>query len=104
MTDKTKYTLTFLGGALVGAGIGILFAPKPGKETREDVKRKLGEFSQKGKELLAKGKVVLNQQKEQIGAAYVAGKEAYVEAGKEFTRPTNGPIRQRELHREKVGA
>ena len=28
----------FLAGAAVGAGLGILFAPKSGKETREDIK------------------------------------------------------------------
>jgi gas vesicle protein len=105
MTDKSKYTLTFLAGAAVGAGLGILFAPKPGKETREDVKKKLGEIGQKGKELLAEGKEVIQQQKVQLSAAIDAGKDAYNEAGKEFNRPvaqTNG-IKVRELHREKVG-
>lgn len=103
MTDKTKYALTFLGGAAVGVGIGLLFAPKPGKETREDVKKKLAEFKEKGQEWLAKGKDALVQQKEQLGAAYVAGKEAYIEAKQEFVKPANGPIKHRELHREKVG-
>lgn len=30
--------LMFVGGAVLGAVAGLLFAPKPGKETREDIK------------------------------------------------------------------
>lgn len=33
----------FLGGALVGAGLGVLFAPKSGKETRSELKKKFEE-------------------------------------------------------------
>lgn len=31
------YALTFLGGTLVGAISGVLFAPKEGKETRQKI-------------------------------------------------------------------
>ena len=34
----------FLAGIGIGAGLGILFAPKSGKETRDDLKRKLDDF------------------------------------------------------------
>ena len=34
----------FLLGAGIGLGLGILFAPKSGKETREDLKKSLQEF------------------------------------------------------------
>ena len=34
----------FLAGLGLGAGLGILFAPKSGKETREVLKNKLDEF------------------------------------------------------------
>ena len=32
-----SYVLTFLGGTLVGAVSGVLFAPKEGKETRQKI-------------------------------------------------------------------
>lgn len=81
MSDKTKFALTFLGGAAVGVGIGLLFAPRPGKETRAQVKKWIEDKTEKGKELWAKGKEQLAQQKEQLGAALDAGKKAYYEAG-----------------------
>ena len=31
-------TFLFIGGAVLGAVAGILFAPKPGRETRKEVK------------------------------------------------------------------
>ena len=31
-------------GGLIGAGIGILFAPKSGRETRDDIARKADEL------------------------------------------------------------
>lgn len=43
----------FLAGAAVGAGLGILFAPKSGKETRADIKKKLDEIVAQAKELKA---------------------------------------------------
>lgn len=47
-----KKTVAALGvGATVGAGLGILFAPKSGKETREELKTKITELRNKVKEL-----------------------------------------------------
>jgi len=43
-----KKTVAALGvGAAVGAGLGVLFAPKSGKETREELKNKIAELRNK---------------------------------------------------------
>jgi gas vesicle protein len=80
--------LSFFIGGLVGAGIALLLAPKPGKETREkikelaeDVKKKAESYAEqiKGKVTTAveKGKEILEEKKSIIATAVEAGKEAY---------------------------
>lgn len=53
-------TGTFIGGLLTGAVIGgvvaLLFAPKSGKETREDLKQKLDEYGKEVEKIKAKAK------------------------------------------------
>ncbi len=46
--DKKKSGFgKFLAGAAIGAGLGILFAPKKGSETRQELKEKLDELANK---------------------------------------------------------
>lgn len=41
-SDKLVPALALFGaGVLVGVGLGLMLAPKPGRELREDVKKKL---------------------------------------------------------------
>lgn len=44
MSNKKSGLGKFLTGLGLGAGLGILFAPKSGEETRKDLKSKLDEF------------------------------------------------------------
>lgn len=41
----------FLAGAVVGAGLGVLFAPKKGIETRRELKAKIDELIEKAKNI-----------------------------------------------------
>lgn len=51
MADRTENFITglFIGG-VIGAAVGILFAPKSGKELREDIEGKTDELLAKAKE------------------------------------------------------
>ena len=52
--SKKKGFGKFLIGAGIGAGLGLLFAPKKGSETRRDLKIKMDELVEKAKGLDAK--------------------------------------------------
>ncbi len=77
----------FLGG-LIGAGVALLLAPKPGRETREKIKEFAGEAREKAEEVIdqvkgkvttavEKGKELYEEKKSIVATAIEAGKEAY---------------------------
>ncbi len=83
--SKVSYFMVGLG---IGALVGILFAPKSGEETREYLtkkaeegreyaQRKARELRERADDLIERGKEVAVRQKESIGAAVDAGREAY---------------------------
>lgn len=49
--SKKKTVATLAAGAAIGAGLGMLFAPKKGSELRKDLKAKLDELVGKVKEI-----------------------------------------------------
>lgn len=44
MSNKKSGLGKFLAGIGIGAGLGILFAPKSGEETRRELKKKIDDF------------------------------------------------------------
>ncbi|MBI5397597.1 MAG: YtxH domain-containing protein [Verrucomicrobia bacterium] len=76
--------VAFMAGMLVGAGLGLLYAPQSGKETRKLIAKKAEELKDEAEEIiddtLEKSKKALREKKDQFDAALEAGKEAMVEA------------------------
>jgi gas vesicle protein len=87
--------LSFLLGALSGAALAILFAPRSGRETREMLGEKLRETAERGRRLgeqaLEKGREAaqdasgyldrqresLEKRRDRLAAAVEAGRQAY---------------------------
>lgn len=100
MADENKLPYFFLGLG-IGVAVGILFAPKSGQETRDFLKVKADEgkdyLKNRGESvyesaegLVEKGKSAIGRQKEQLGAAVEAGKQAYREAVAQGSKPGEG--------------
>jgi gas vesicle protein len=80
--------LGFFIGGLVGAGVALLLAPQPGKETRQKIKELADEAKEKAAKYadevkskvtstVEKGKELVEEKKSLITTAVEAGKEAY---------------------------
>lgn len=105
MADDRRDDLNFLGalglltiGAIIGAGVALLLAPKTGEETREllrergtDLARKaqergsefarraqesMGEAQTRAQEYLGRGREVVEEKSAQLRAAFEAGRSA----------------------------
>jgi gas vesicle protein len=81
----------FVAGLGLGALVGILYAPKSGRETREQLMSGLDDgreyltnrgrdASQQMRQWVDKGKDVVGRQRDQINSAFEAGRQAYREA------------------------
>jgi gas vesicle protein len=86
-TNRWKHPVTALCiGIGVGAVLGILFAPKSGDETREDllegVTEGMDEVSAKSAKIARGARRLVNQTREQVEEAIKAGTEAYRDAAR----------------------
>ena len=79
--NSGETVLAFLLGGVVGAAIGILLAPASGEETRRKIGDWVDESRKKARDFVEKERDVLRSKKEQVSAAWEAGKRAYHDAG-----------------------
>jgi gas vesicle protein len=86
--------LWFLAGLGVGAAVGVLYAPKSGRETRESiltaaeesrevVQERARKYKEQAQEWADRGKDVIAQQKDNIRSAFEAGRQAYRDASQD---------------------
>ena len=71
--------LPFLAGGIVGAGLALLLAPKPGKEMRADIRRIATNTKDRVAVAVARGKELYDEGKATVAGAIEAGKTAYVQ-------------------------
>jgi gas vesicle protein len=71
--------VTFLAGGLVGAGLALLFAPKPGKELRKDIADIAADAREKAAEIVDQGKDLYEDKVTSLKNALSAAKTAYIE-------------------------
>lgn len=96
MSDRDNSLLVFLVGAVVGATVALLYAPKTGKETRahlkkltEDLVEDAGEVGIKIKQ---KGKKFVEEGKSKVSELVEKGKEKYSKTFKKQEEPTEEVI------------
>jgi gas vesicle protein len=66
----------FAGGALVGAGLALLYAPQTGKETREMLYKKTRDLKDAAAEAIGRGKHLVQEATHRAGEVIDEGKEA----------------------------
>ena len=66
----------FAVGALAGAGLALLFAPRSGRETRDLLAQKGRDVKESAEQALADAKALLNHKKTEVVAAVEAAKSA----------------------------
>jgi gas vesicle protein len=72
--------LAFLLGAVSGAALALLYAPAPGRDTREYLGDKARESRDRAADAAAKGRDIVSQGRDTLTTAIEKGKEAYQQA------------------------
>jgi gas vesicle protein len=92
--------LWFLAGVGIGTAVGVLFAPKAGRELRESimsaaeegrsqVQDRARKVSEQAQQWADRGRDVINQQRDNLRSAFEAGRQAYRDATTETSEPSS---------------
>jgi gas vesicle protein len=71
----------FVGGALLGAGLALLYAPRTGKETRQMLAKKAQDLKDAAADAIGRGRHLAGAMRQRMGEAIHRGQEAVGEAG-----------------------
>ena len=87
LTKKGNSVLMpFLVGGIVGAGVALLFAPKAGREVRDDIRRLTSRTRDRVSSTIDRGKLLYEEGKSAITNAVDAGKTAFLQEKEKFRR------------------
>ncbi|MGE5836144.1 MAG: YtxH domain-containing protein [Acidobacteriota bacterium] len=75
--------VAFALGAIAGAAIALLYAPRSGEETRRKLAEKAREGRDRAEQLARQGREFLDRQRETVTAAVDRGREAFEQARRE---------------------
>ncbi len=80
------YVAAFVVGALAGAGVALLYAPRSGKETRQLLADRVKKLKGKAKEGIEEAKGFLEGKREDLTAAFAAAKDGAREESSRHSR------------------
>ena len=100
----------FIAGLGIGALFGVLYAPKSGQETRDDLAAQVGDAKEKANQYVEQGKGQLNDYVDKGRDYYEKGRtqwSQYVDKGKDFVQEQQGKAAQaveagKQVYQEKV--
>jgi gas vesicle protein len=78
--ESTSVISPFLFGAVIGAVIGVLYAPREGSETRDQIGGWLKDTREKSSEAVRNFRDKAMSQKEKVGSGFRKAKEELVES------------------------
>lgn len=78
-SSRSSFTI-FAVGALVGAGIALLYAPQSGRETRKLLGKKAKQLKDKAQDTVENAQEFISDRKADIMAVFDSGKEVVDDA------------------------
>ncbi len=81
---QNSILVPLLVGGIVGATLGILLAPKPGRETRKQIKDLAADTKEKLSSAIERSREFYDDAKVAVSNAVDAGKQAYAQEREKF--------------------